>query len=341
MGRQNQPMEYFMRRIIQLSTACLVVGVVSACSGRDAVTNTGVDPTAGVRFINAVPDTAGSSGLDFAFVDKVENNRQYAIPFRNNITTSGGVPASTQIEYLATDAGPQRHFRIFLDDTMPEVASTRLGCSGDGPCVGDSTLNIEDGHRYTALLWGNSRAGATPALKLTIIDETCDPGDQIGLRVINTTNAAIDVRVYQNVAAATGNNTVNTFTVPTTPTWAAIPPMSVSSCINFAPTAPTTSASGTTTTTTYKFNVRAAGGTTNMFSDAPALIGQANNTQANGCFVGKDCDATPGTSASGSALTAIIFPRSVAGTKAPQTSAYQVPAISFMWDKRPIRLPGT
>jgi hypothetical protein len=329
-----------MRRTIQLSVACLAAGVVSACSGRDAVTDTGVLPTAGVRFINAVPDTGGSNGLDFRFVDFVENNAQYAVPFRNSITTSGGIPASTNLEFKATGAGT-RHFRIFLDDTLTSVAQVRLGCpvaySANDSCLGDSTLTVEDQHRYTALLWGNARGGANP-VKLTVIDESCDPGDQIGLRVINTTESAVDVRVYLNTAVATGNTTVNTFTLPATPTWANVPAMSVSTCINFAPTAPTTKVGNKTTTVTYKFNIQPTGGGTALFNDASALIGVANGQQSSGCLVGTDCDATPGTSAAGSALTAVIFPRSVAGSKAAQFSS---PAISFMWDKRPIRNPGT
>jgi len=313
-------MEYFMRRIIQLSVACLTAGAVSACSGRDAVTETGVEPTGGVRFINAVPDTGGSAGVDFRFVDLVENNAQYAIPFRNNISTSGGVPASTQIQFKATAAG-SRHFRIFLDDSLPAVASQRLGCptvfSANDHCIGDSTMTVEKDHRYTALLWGNARGGATP-MKLTIIDETCAPTDtsQIGLRVINaTTNTTIDVRQY------TGT------TVPATATWAALAPMSISTCV-YVPTS-----------TGIKFNVRNTATATNyVTTDGTALIGIANGQTANGCLVGTDCDATPGTSAAGSVVTAIIFGPSVAGSKAVQ---FSTPAMSFMWDRRPNRNPGT
>jgi hypothetical protein len=311
-------MESFMRRIIQLSVACLAAGAVSACSGRDAVTETGVSPTGGVRFINAVPDTAGSAGLDFRFVDIVENNAHYAIPFRNNIVTSGGVPASTQIQFKATAAGAARHFRIFLDDSLTSVAQLRVGCSATATtCVGDSTMAVENGHRYTALLWGNARGGATP-MKLTIIDEACAPTDttQIGLRIINaTTNTTVDVRQY------TGS------TVPATATWAGIAPMTISSCV-YVPTS-----------TGIKFNVRTSGSATNyVTADGTALIGVPNGTQANGCLVGTDCDATPGTTAAGSVITAVIFGPSVAGSKAAQFSS---PAMTFMWDRRPNRNGGT
>jgi len=310
-------MEYFMRRIFQLSVACLAAGAVSACSGRDAVTETGVEPSGGVRFINAVPDTAGANGIDFRFVDLVENNAQYNISFRNNIVTSGGVPASTQIEYKNTLAG-DRHYRIFLDDTLPAVASQRVGCAAAATtCIGDSTMKVESGHRYTAILWGRSR-GPSPTLALKIIDESCVPTDttQIGLRVINaTTSTTVDVREYTGTA------------VPATATWGGVAPMSVSTCI----TVPT--ANG------IKFNVRNTATNTNyVATDGTALVGVPIGTVANGCLVGTDCDATPGTTAAGSVISVIIFEPSVAGSKAAQ---FTTAAMSFMWDKRPNRNKGT
>jgi hypothetical protein len=303
-------MELSMRRILHLSMACLAAAALGACSTPDQVNINAPIPSAGVRFINAVPDTAGSSGMDFRFVDFVENNAQYAINFRNNLSTSGSgaalIPASTQIEFKDTQAG-SRHFRIFLDDTIATIAQT---------VIKDSTLTIEANHRYTVLLWGNARGGANP-MKLTVIDETYDPGAQVGLRVINTSSSAVDVREYSS-----------TGTLPASPTFSAVPGMTISGYVNAAPD-------------TMRFNVQPGGGGTALFPDVRALVGTKIGTSANGCVVGTDCDATPGTMAAGSAVTAIIFPRSVAGTRTPQSAAFQIPAISFMWDKRPTRNPGT
>jgi hypothetical protein len=310
-----------MRRFFQLSVACLAAGAVGACSSRDAVTDTGVEPSGGVKFINAVPDTGAANGLDFRFVDLVENNAQYGIPFRNTITTSGGIPASTQIQFKNTLAG-ERHFRIFFDDPNPAIDTLRIGCAaGQATCIGDSTMTVVDRHNYTAILWGRSQAGQTPPLALTIYENTYEPTDatSVGLCVINATAGAIDVREY------TGS------TVPATAQWANVPAMSHpgdagNTCITVPAAA------------NIKFNVRAAGSGTNMFADATALNGVAIGEQANGCLVGTDCDATPGTTAAGSVITAIIFPASVAGTTAAQ---FNTPAISFMWDRRPTRNPGT
>lgn len=352
-----------MRRIIQLSAACLAAAALSACSRND-VTDTGFRPTGGVRFINAVPDTAGSGGLDMRFVDIIDNNNaQFQIPFRNNIVSSGGLPpSSVLIEYKAATAG-SRHFRIFLDDTLPGVASIVLK---------DTSIDVVDQHRYSAFLWGNSRsaAGAADAMRLTVVDETCDPGSLIGLRAANATSNTLDIRAYvdtQVVVATTvtpaGGKAVTTTTttntaVPAAVTWAGVAPYSVTTCINvpLSPAYPTPTSNSSTTTTgsgatavttvvktdstiTYKYNVRLAGTATNYVStNGSALIGIPNGTVSGGCNIGVDCEAGPGTTAAGTALTGVIFPPSVAGTKAAQ---FSTPAISFMWDKRPNRNAGT
>lgn len=292
-----------MRRFFQLSTLVLAAGVASACSPDDVV-NSPVGPKAGVRFVNAVPDTGAAFGLDFRFVDIVENSGAFRIPFRNSpqntvIKAGDTVTASALIQYKAATAG-SRHFRIFLDDTLQAVASTVLK---------DSTVNLESGHNYTFLLWGNARSTGSDKMRLTVIDETvADPGSSVALRVINAGGTAIDVRHYAS-------------TLPAGATWANVAPYSISSYVTAAPAQ-------------YKFNVQPAGGGTVLFNDRVALPGQPIGTVTAGCTVGIDCEATPGTLVPGSAVTLIVFPRSVAGSKATN---FTTPGGSFMWDRRPPR----
>jgi hypothetical protein len=201
-----------MRRIFRLSLLWLSAGAVQACAPEQIV-ETSSPPTAGVRFINAVPDT---NQLDFRFVDIVENSAHFRIAFRNNPVTTGtgaaAVTASTQIQYKPARAG-ERQYRIFLNDTLQSVASI---------VVMQGTLNLEAGKNYTVLLWGSARAGT---MRLTVIDETVpDPGAQVALRVINATENAIDVRQYRQGDAP-----------PATPTWANVGPLSVSSYVTTAP----------------------------------------------------------------------------------------------------------
>jgi hypothetical protein len=291
-------MESYMRRIFQLSTLCLAAGVASACKP-DEIINNPTPPMAGVRFINAVPDTGAAFGLDFRFIDVVENSDQFRITFRNNPQTSGGVTASSAIQYKAAKAG-SRHFRVFLDDTLQNVASTVLK---------DSTAELTAGHNYTFLLWGNARSSGADKMKLTVIDETvADPGGQVALRVINATGNAIDARQY-----------VSTATPPTGATWSNVPAYGISNYVTAPPAQ-------------IKFNVTAAGGSSALFTDALALIGQPIGTSTQGCTVGVDCEAIPGTTVPGSAVTLIVFPPSVSGSKA---SSFAAIGGSFMWDKRP------
>jgi hypothetical protein len=289
-----------MRRIVQLSALWLAASVVSACRPDEMVTTENI-PTAGVRFINAVPDTGGAFGMDFRFVDIVESNAAFRIAFRNNPQTSGGVTASTGIEYKNARAG-LRHFRVFLDDTLQSVASTVLK---------DSTVTLEANHNYTFLLWGNSRSTGTDKMRLTVLDETSpDPSPDVMLRVINTTGSPLDVSYFDGV------------TLPATPTWANLAPYTVSTYAK-------------TGTRQYRFRVTPAGGGTPLFADPLALIGQPLGTKTAGCTVGIDCEALPGTTVGGSAITLIVFPRSVSGSKA---QPFSTPGASFMWDRRPPRI---
>ena len=284
-----------MRRSYKLSVLCLVLGAASACSTPDKIVATEDIPTAGVRFINAVPDT---NAMDFRFVDIVESNAHYKIGFRNGPATSGGVTASAQIEYKNTRAG-SRHFRIFLSGTTSDIASFVLK---------DTTVTIEAGKLYTALMQGSARTGG---MKLVFYEETIpDPGTQVGLRVINATGTAIDARTF----AATG-------TLPAAATWS-VPAYTRSSFVTAAPSQ-------------IRFNVQPAGGGAVLVPEALALLGAPASSSAGTAVL--DIDALPGTTVAGSAVTAIIFPASVAGSNAVQFAA---PGMSFMWDRRPPRPAG-
>lgn len=294
-----------MRRILQASMLCLAAGVFAACNPDQVITTENI-PSSGVRFINAVPDSAGAYGLDFRFVDIVESNAQFRIAFRNS-PPSTGVQVATGIEFKQARAGSARHFRVFLDDTLQNIAST---------VVKDSTLNLEAGHNYTVLLWGAARSTGADKMRLTVIDETVtDPGAQVALRVINATSAAIDARQYAQGGTAPGSAT-----------WANVAPFSASSYVN-APAG------------NIMYNVQPAGGGTAIFADLQAPPGAAASSSA-GTGGKLDIDAIPGTTVAGSAVTLIVFPRSTAGSRTPQTAVYQVPGGAFMWDRRPPRPPG-
>jgi hypothetical protein len=189
-----------MRRILQLSVLGLAAGVVTACLPEEVVETEHI-PTAGVRFVHAVPDTGS---MDFRFVDLVENSAHYNFGFR----------ATANLYYKPARAG-QRQFRIFMNSlTDQTVAST---------VVKDSTVTLEEGKLYTFLLWGYARPGSSPPMRLSVIEDApADPGSQVALRVINAAagRGALDVSYYPASGQA-----------PATPTWPAVSELSASTYV--------------------------------------------------------------------------------------------------------------
>ena len=181
-----------MRPSDRFAVLVFAAGLASACRPEEVITTENI-PTAGVRFINAVPDSSGAFGFTFRFVDIVENNVQFRVTFRNNPQTTAGVTASAITQFFPARAG-SRHFRIFLDDTLVAITST---------VVKDTTVSLEAGKNYTAILWGEGRSRT---MKLTFVqDVPPDPGTQVALRVINTTASPIDVRQYVDRRRGSGH----------------------------------------------------------------------------------------------------------------------------------------
>jgi hypothetical protein len=278
-----------MHRFYRLSVLALALGGAAACSPEKVVETEDI-PTAGIRFINAVPDTFG---FDFRPVDIVENSVFYGVNFRTTL----------QIFYKNARAG-NRHFRIFFTNPglgLPHAEQQAIAST----VVEDLQLTLEAGKRYTVILWGYMRPGSTPAKQVTVLtDDPADPGSQVALRVINAAAGlgALDVRQYPDGG-----------TVPAAATWANVPEMTASSYVN-------------TGTDRIRYNVRLAGSATNLITaDALAPVGIAETI---------DIDAIPGTTLAGTAVSGIIFPRSVSGSNATN---FTTPGIFFMWDRRPPR----
>jgi len=310
-----------MRRIHSLIFAGLVGVGVSACQPETTI-ETPLPPQAGVRFLNLVPDTAGAFGFDFRFIDITENNMHSRITFRNGPSSAQPFVAQT-IQFKSAQAG-SRHFRIFYDDSLQTIASQTAA---------DTTVTLAGSTNYSAILWGNARSTGADKMNLSFVKEDVGGNTDttlVGLRVINATNAPIDVRVYLQGGTA-----------PATPTWAAVPAYSLSSYVFVAP------ATYGTASGTYLYNVRAAGSATNLFADGQAMTGSPANCDLHyPCLPGEQADVSsaPGAAIAGSALTAIVSPPTpsavvgppaVLAPRTPQGASFKVPAITFMWDRRP------
>ena len=276
-----------MRRITQFTVLCLAVAAVNACRPEEVIQTEDI-PTAGVRFIHAVPDTGA---MDMRPVDIVENSTFYNVTFR-----------STALMFYKNARAGSRHFKVFRSDTTAAVAST---------VVWDTTYTLEAGHRYTFILWGFSRPGSSPAMKLDIIDDNpADPGANVALRLVNAAAGLgpLDGRQYIKT----------TGTVPATPTWPNVAELSASAYV----AAPADS---------INFNVRSAGGSTALFTDPTAITGTAATVLL---------DATPGTRVPGSAVSGFVFARSVSPSQATAPTNFTTPGVIFLWDRRPPRPAG-
>jgi hypothetical protein len=278
----------------------LGAGAVAACNP-DTVVKTEDIPTAGIRFINAVPDTGA---MDFRPVDIVENSQFYNVTFK-----------STTLLYYKNARAGTRHFTVFRTPTATDPGTTQLATAQT--VVFDLPSEVlEAGKLYTYILWGYSRTGSTPAMQITrLTDDPADPGAQVALRIINAclpgvcgaaANAVLDVRAF---LAASGIG------APAA-TFPAVAPLTASAYQNIA-----------TATAAYTVDFRPAGGATSgaALASGAAPLGVAETI---------DVQALPGTSVAGSAISAIIFPRAVAGS---QGGTATTPAVIFVWDRRPPR----
>lgn len=291
-----------MRRVFQLSILC-VAGLMIGCTPDEVIPTEDI-LTAGVRFIHAVPDT---SAFDFRPVDIVENTAFYGVAFRSN----------AQVFYKNARAG-ERHFKVFLtpDQNLPAAQQQAMAST----VVQDIDVTLEPGHLYTFILWGYSRAGSTPSMQLTILDDDpADPGTQVALRIVNAATGLGDIDGYQYARGGdAGTACPGGATPPVAPTWASVPELTASAYVNVDPGLKC-------------YSVTLAGNATTLFTDALALAGAPPNTVTGH-------QALPGTTQAGSAVTGFVLPASVVGSKAPQTLT--TPTILFFWDRRPPNPPG-
>ena len=68
-----------MRRFLRFSVLCLALGAANACKPEEVFITEDI-PTAGIRFLNVVPDTGA---VDFRPVDLVENSTFYNMAHRS------------------------------------------------------------------------------------------------------------------------------------------------------------------------------------------------------------------------------------------------------------------
>ncbi len=200
--------------------------------------------------------------------------------------------------HWATEA-KDRHIRVFPSDSNITVTTQVLH---------DTTITIEANKNVTLLLVGSRAAGGR--VSFIKLDDTPPAlsGTKIAARFVNASSAG-----------STPTNADAYFTASTSTSVAGATP-------TFGNVAPRT-ASAYVVRDTAQFAARtaAAGDQTTLWSAAAPPGAPASNGIA----------ATAGAAGAGSALSALLFPRSVAGSAAPQTAAFAAPAVIWFVDQIP------
>ena len=219
-------------------------------------------------------------------------------PFALGLAFRGFTP------YQGTTPGP-RHLRIFPTSVDINITSQ---------FVIDTTITFQANKYYTLIHVGLARAGGSPADKIVVLTDEAPTvtGSNIALRVVNlgpglNTGAPGAVDVFATAAVADA-----------TPATALTPNVAFLG----------TSAYVTRAVGTLALRATAAGTTTPVLANVAAPAGAPADPALSGSAIG-------GAAQAGSALSAFVFPRSTAGSAAPQTAAFTNPIIVYIVDKRP------
>jgi hypothetical protein len=195
-----------------------------------------------------------------------------------------------------------RQIRIFPSSTDIAVTQQHLI---------DATITLEAGKYYTLIHTGYARAGSTPADQLIVMEDPHPATVAATNFATRFVHLGTGLGAQDAFAVATATTTI----VGATPMFTNIAYLAASTYNSAVPTGPLAFRAANTGTTTV---------TASALMPAGAAADATNNLTA-----------IAGTSQGGSVFTGYLFPRSVAGSSAPQTTAFQSPAIIYLYDRHP------
>ena len=175
----------------------------------------------------------------------------------------------------------------------------------------DATVTLEAGKYYTIIHHGYSRTGASPADALLVLEDAMPTvaANNVAVRAVNLGTGLANQDVY--ATAAPGDP------LPASPLFSNLAFLSASSYSTQAPGS-------------LVFRSTNAG-TTTVTATATAPPGAAADATNNLTAVG-------GSTIEKSVFTGFIFPRSIAGSQAPQATTpvnFQIPSIVYLVDRHP------
>jgi Domain of unknown function (DUF4397) len=175
-------------RLSRFAILGVAVSAMVGCSEpSDGPTTPNIPPLAYVRYINAVPDTLGTT---VRFIDQVE----YSPISWANVQFRG----LGQGGYQPTAAGA-RKFRVF-------TYSADVSAAGNTNILVDTTITFEAGKYYTMLHLGYARAGSAPKQRIVNITDAL-PATPAGI-AFRAIHAGLDVGPVDIYATATTTDAI-------------------------------------------------------------------------------------------------------------------------------------
>jgi hypothetical protein len=285
---------------------CAAAVAVLGCK-KDATFVEPIPDYAAIHWLNAVPDTGQQ---DIRVVDIVSNAGLFDANFRG-----------ANMYYQPIESGA-RTVRIFNSSSVDTIASQVLATT---------TLNTTVGQGYTFIHAGFARTGGTPARTVLVIPDnpTAPTAGNVGLRFVHA-------------AAGLGNLDFNVIRKGSD----TLPDIPLRGNVGFGAAAVTYSA--VKADSMQVFHPR-AGVDSIVFYDTLRVVVTAVGTKAPVLFttvlplgspntINQVVQPIAGGAIAGSVITTVAVPRSVAGSAAPQTAAFLVPAGVVFVDRRPATL---
>lgn len=221
------------------------------------------------------------------------------IDILENSPTAFGLTYRNFTPYQATAVGTHQ-LRIFTTSTNIDVTSV--------PLI-DESVTLQANTYYTIVHVGYARAGQSPADKLVVLTDNI-PDVATGSVAVRAVNLATGLGNLDIFASASGGTTP----LPASPLFTNVAYLSATAYSNLTP---------------GPLALRAtAAGQKTVMADSLAPAGLAPDPSANLTAVG-------GSTRGGSAFSAFAFPRSVAGSGAPQGAVFQSPGITYIIDRNP------
>jgi hypothetical protein len=272
---------------------------VLACA-KDATFVVPLPDYAGIRWINAVPDTMQQ---DFRIVDIVSVAGLFNANFRGNLKFHQPIEAGT------------RTVRVFLSSDDPEITKTVLQ---------ESVLPLAVGASYTFIHAGFARTGSTPArAPWFITDVPPTPlADSVGLRIIHAGAGMgnLDINVIRRGSDTLPDVPLRTVVYGDLSTWAML---KADSMRVFHPRVGVDS---TVFYDTLRVIVTAAGTKTPRLVTAALTLGAPNTINTG------TAEPIGGAAIRGTVMTAVVVPASVPGS---QATSFTTPGALELVDRRP------